>query len=144
VCIGNDVEIGANSTIDRGTIEDTVLADGVKLDNLIQIGHNVSIGRHTAIAAATAVAGSTSIGESCAIGGKVGIVGHLEITNNVQITGMSQVTQSVLEPGVYSSGTPLELNKNWHRNYLRFKQLDSIARQVNKLQKRVEKLLDSK
>jgi len=135
VIIGDDVEIGANSTVDRGAIEDTVIGNGVKLDNLIQIGHNVQIGEDTAIAACTAIAGSARIGKQCAIGGCVGIVGHLDITDNVTITGMSHVSQSISKSGVYSSGTPLEENNKWHRNFVRLKQLDEIARRLKKLEK---------
>ncbi|WP_455198602.1 UDP-3-O-(3-hydroxymyristoyl)glucosamine N-acyltransferase [Kaarinaea lacus] len=139
VLIGDDVEIGANTTIDRGAIENTIIGDGVKLDNLIQIGHNVQIGDHTAIAACTAIAGSARIGKHCAIGGCVGIVGHLEIADNVTITGMSHVSQAITEPGVYSSGTPLEDNKKWHRNFIRMKQLDEMAKRL----KNIEKQMDS-
>lgn len=135
VLIGDDVEVGANTTIDRGAIEDTVIGQGVKLDNLIQIGHNVHIGDHTAVAACTAIAGSARIGKHCAIGGCVGIVGHLEIADNVTITGMSHVSQAITEPGVYSSGTPLEENKKWHRNFIRMKQLDEMARKLKKIEK---------
>ena len=135
VRLGDDVEVGANTTIDRGAIDDTVIGAGVKLDNLIQVGHNVHIGEHTAIAACTAVAGSTRIGKGCAIGGCVGIVGHLEIADNVTITGMSHVSQSIPEAGVYSSGTPLEKNAQWHRNFVRLKQLDDMSRRLKKLEK---------
>lgn len=138
VLIGDDVEVGANTTIDRGAIENTVIGQGVKLDNLIQIGHNVHIGDHTAIAACTAIAGSAIIGKHCAIGGCVGIVGHLEIADNVTITGMSHVSQAITEPGVYSSGTPLEENKKWHRNFIRLKQLDEMARRLKKVEKQVD------
>ncbi len=140
VIIGDDVEIGANTTIDRGAIEDTVIEDGVKLDNLIQIGHNVHIGAHTAIAACTAVAGSTKIGKYCGIGGTVGIVGHLEIADRVQITGMSMVTQSITEPGTYSSGTPLEPNAHWRKNFVRFKHLDDMWRQLKQLEAELNQL----
>jgi len=135
VRIGNDVEIGANTTIDRGAIEDTVLEDGVKLDNLIQIAHNVRVGANTAMAAGSAVAGSVAIGANCQIGGKVGIVGHLEIADNVHVTAMSLVTNSIKEAGVYSSGTPLQPNSEWHRNAVRNKQLDQLFRRVNDLEK---------
>jgi len=134
VVLSDDVEVGANTTIDRGAIEDTKIGRGVKLDNQIQIGHNVHIGEHTAIAACTAVAGSTHIGQHCAIGGCVGIVGHLEITDNVTITGMSHVSQSITETGVYSSGTPLETSSQWHRNFVRMKQLDDMVRRLKKLE----------
>ncbi len=138
VLIGDDVEIGANSTVDRGAIENTVIENGVKLDNLIQIGHNVIIGADTAIAACTAIAGSAKIGKQCAIGGCVGIVGHLEITDNVTITGMSHVSQEITKPGVYSSGTPLEENKKWHRNFVRLKQLDDMARKIKAIEKKID------
>lgn len=138
VILGDDVEVGANTTIDRGAIGDTVLGNGVKLDNLIQIGHNVHIGDHTAIAACTAVAGSARIGQHCAIGGCVGIVGHLEIADNVTITGMSHVSQAISKAGVYSSGTPLEENAKWHRNFIRLKQLDDMARRLRQLEKRLD------
>lgn len=139
VQIGNDVEVGANTAIDRGTIEDTIIEEGVKLDNLIQIAHNVRIGKHTVIAASTAVAGSTSIGENCMIGGCVGIAGHLTIVDNVSITGRSTVLQSIKESGVYSSSTPLEPNKHWHKNHIRFKQLDEMAKRIKALEKELEK-----
>lgn len=137
VILGDDVEVGANTTIDRGAIGDTVIENGVKLDNLIQIGHNVHIGAHTAIAACTAVAGSAIIGKHCAIGGCVGIVGHLEIADNVTITGMSHVAQAITQSGVYSSGTPLEENAKWHKNFIRLKQLDDMARRLKKLEKHI-------
>ncbi|WP_455217842.1 UDP-3-O-(3-hydroxymyristoyl)glucosamine N-acyltransferase, partial [Kaarinaea lacus] len=138
VVIGDDVEIGANTTIDRGAIENTIIGNGVKLDNLIQIGHNVQIGDHTAIAACTAIAGSARIGKHCAIGGCVGIVGHLEIADNVTITGMSHVSQAITEPGVYSSGTPLEDNKKWHRNFIRMKQLDEMAKRLKSIENQMD------
>lgn len=138
VRIGDDVEIGSNTTIDCGAIDDTVIDDGVKLDNLIQIGHNVQIGAHTAIAACTAIAGSTKIGKYCGIGGTVGIVGHIEICDRVQITGMSMVTKSITEPGIYSSGTPLEPNNHWHKNFARFKQLDDMWRRIKHLEAQLE------
>ena len=140
VRIGDDVEIGANTTIDCGALEDTIIEDGVKLDNLIQIGHNVHIGAHTAIAACTAIAGSTKIGKYCGIGGTVGIVGHLEIADHVQITGMSMVTKSISEAGVYSSGTPLEPNAQWHKNFARFKHLDEMWRRIKHLEAQLEQL----
>ena len=140
VQIGNDVEIGVNTAIDRGTIEDTIIGDGVKLDNMIQIAHNVRIGRNTVIAASSAVAGSTTIGENCLIGGLVGIVGHISIADNVTITGRSSVLQSIKAPGVYSSSTPLEPNKQWHKNHIRYKQLDEMARRIKALEKELGKL----
>ena len=140
VLIGDDVEIGANTTVDRGAIEDTIIEDGVKLDNLIQVAHNVHIGAHTAMAGCVGIAGSTKIGRHCAIGGGVGILGHLEIADGVTVTAMSLVTKSIRESGVYSSGTPLEKNEHWHRNFIRYKQLDEMARRLKALEGEVERL----
>ena len=131
VVVGDDCEIGANTTIDRGAIEDTVLEEDVRLDNQIQIGHNVRIGAHTAMAGCAAVAGSATIGRYCLVGGAAGILGHLEICDRVMITAMSLVTNSIREPGEYSSGTPLMPNREWRKSAARFKQLDTLARQVN-------------
>lgn len=136
VIIGDDVEIGANTTIDRGAIQDTVINDNVKLDNLIQIAHNVHIGAHTAIAAGTGIAGSTRIGKHCTIAGMVGIAGHLEIADNVTITAMSLVGHSIHESGVYSATLPLDTNQQWRKNAVRFKQLDEMARRLKKLESR--------
>ena len=140
VQIGDNVEIGANTTIDRGAIEDTIIENGVKLDNLIQIAHNVHIGENTAIAGCVGIAGSTTIGRNCAIGGGAGILGHLNITDQVQITATSLVTKSISQPGIYSSGTPLQENALWHKNFVRFKQLDSMARRLTELQAQVKSL----
>jgi UDP-3-O-[3-hydroxymyristoyl] glucosamine N-acyltransferase len=131
VVVGDDCEIGANTTIDRGAIEDTVLGEDVRLDNQIQIGHNVRIGAHTAMAGCAAVAGSATIGSHCLVGGAAGILGHLEICDRVMITAMSLVTHSIREPGEYSSGTPLMPNREWRRNAVRFGQLDTLARRLN-------------
>ncbi|HEB92478.1 MAG TPA: UDP-3-O-(3-hydroxymyristoyl)glucosamine N-acyltransferase [Gammaproteobacteria bacterium] len=139
VVIGDDVDIGANTTIDRGAIDDTVIEDGVKLDNLVQVAHNVHIGAHSAIAGCTGIAGSARIGRHCALGGGVGIVGHLQIADHVTVTGMSMVSHTITEPGVYSSGTPLQENAKWHRNYVRFKQLDDMARRLKRLEKQLAK-----
>jgi UDP-3-O-[3-hydroxymyristoyl] glucosamine N-acyltransferase len=130
VRIGDDCEIGANTTIDRGALDDTELEHDVRLDNQIQIGHNVRIGAHTAIAGCAAVAGSTRIGRFCLIGGAAGIVGHIEICDRVTITAMSLVTGSIHAPGEYSSGTPLMDNREWRRNAARFRQLDRLAREM--------------
>lgn len=135
VVIGNDVAIGANTTIDRGTSDDTVIADDVILDNLIQIAHNVHIGRATAMAGCVGVAGSTAIGARCTVGGASGILGHLEIVDDVHITAMSLVRKSIRLSGTWSSGVPLEPNREWRRNAARFHQLDSLARRVNALEK---------
>ncbi|WP_438970492.1 UDP-3-O-(3-hydroxymyristoyl)glucosamine N-acyltransferase [Methylophaga sp.] len=138
VLIGNDVEIGANTTIDRGAIEDTVIGNGVKLDNQIQIAHNVIIGDHTVIAGCVGIAGSTRVGKYCAIGGGVAIGGHLEIADGVQLTGMSMVTKSISEAGVFSSGMPVEPNKNWHRNVVRYRQMDKLFERVKLLEKQIK------
>jgi len=130
VIIEDDVEIGSNTTIDRGALEDTVIGKGVKLDNQIQIGHNVLIGEHTIIASCTAIAGSAKIGKHCQIGGCVGVVGHLEITDNVSLAGRAHVTQSIPKAGVYASGVPLQPIEKWRRNYARFKQLDDIMKRL--------------
>ncbi len=130
------MEIGANTTIDRGALDDTVLDDGVKLDNLIQVAHNVHIGAHTAIAGCVGISGSARIGRHCMIAGGVGIVGHLEITDHVVVTGMSMVTRSITEPGVYSSGLAAQPGDQFNRNYARFRRLDDLVRRVRKLEKR--------
>ena len=130
VRVGDDCEIGANTCIDRGALEDTVLEDDVRLDNLVQIGHNVHIGAHTAMAGCSAAAGSARIGRYCLIGGAAGVLGHLEVCDRVTITAMSLVTGSIREPGEYSSGTPLTDNRTWRKNAARFKQLDAIARRI--------------
>jgi UDP-3-O-[3-hydroxymyristoyl] glucosamine N-acyltransferase len=130
VVVGDDCEIGANTTIDRGALDDTVLEEDVRLDNQIQIGHNVRIGAHTAMAGCSAVAGSARIGRYCLIGGAAGVLGHLEICDRVVITAMSLVTHSIREPGEYSSGTPLMDNRSWRRSAARFKQLDALARRI--------------
>ncbi len=115
VRVGDDVEIGANTTIDRGAIEDTILEDGVKLDNQIQVGHNVVIGAHTAIAACTGISGSTTIGRRCMIGGMVGFAGHLTIADDVSVTGCSLVSASIRQGGSYSSGMPTVETRAWRR-----------------------------
>ncbi|MFK5970903.1 MAG: UDP-3-O-(3-hydroxymyristoyl)glucosamine N-acyltransferase [Candidatus Marithrix sp.] len=135
VLVGNDVEIGSNTTVDKGALEDTIIANGARLDNLIQIAHNVQIGENTAIAGCVGIAGSTKIGKNCLIGGGVGISGHLEIVDNVCVTGGSIVLRSIRKSGVYSSGTPIETNQHWHRNYLRFKQLNEMAQRLKELGK---------
>lgn len=141
VRVGDDVEIGANTTIDCGAVEDTVIEEGVKLDNLIQIGHNVRVGAHTAIAACTAVAGSAVIGRHCMIAGAVAIAGHLEIADRVTITGMTTVTRSITEPGsVYSGGTQMAPNAVWRKSAVRFNQLDEMYRRLRQLEAELEAL----
>ncbi|MCW8829123.1 MAG: UDP-3-O-(3-hydroxymyristoyl)glucosamine N-acyltransferase [Gammaproteobacteria bacterium] len=142
VIVGNDVEIGANTTIDRGAIEDTVIGDNVIIDNLVQVAHNVRIGDHSAVAGCVGIAGSAEIGKHCAFGGGAGILGHLSITDGVTVTAMSLVTNSIEAAGVYSSGTPLEPKSRWQKNYVRFKQLDEMARRVKALEKQIQKLTE--
>ncbi len=128
--IGNDVEIGANTTIDRGTLDNTIVANGVKLDNLIHLGHNVKIGENTAIAGCVGIAGSATIGKQCMIGGLTGINGHITIADGVIFTAMSMVTGNVSKPGIYSSGTGILPNRLWRKNAVRFRYLDETMRKL--------------
>jgi UDP-3-O-[3-hydroxymyristoyl] glucosamine N-acyltransferase len=128
VRLGDDVEVGANTTIDRGTIEDTVIGDGVKLDNQVQVGHNCRIGAHTVIAGCAGISGSTVIGSRCMIGGAVGIAGHLEIGDDVIVTGYSLVTHSLPGPGTYSSGMPAIAAAEWRRAVAQLHRLDARRR----------------
>lgn len=136
--IGDDCEIGANTCIDRGALDDTILENDVRLDNMIHIAHNVHVGAHTAMAGCAAVAGSARIGRHCQIGGGAGILGHISIADRVTITARSLVTHSINQAGIWSSGTPLQENRLWRRNAVRLKQLDDIARRVAKLEKDTE------
>jgi len=142
VSIGDDVEVGANTTIDRGALSDTVIANGVKLDNQIQIAHNVEIGEATAIAGCTAIAGSTRIGSHCTIAGMSGVTGHLEIADGTHITAMTLVSKSIKKSGAYSSGTGVEPHAQWKRNVVRFRQLDELSQRVKNLEKLVKKLAE--
>jgi UDP-3-O-[3-hydroxymyristoyl] glucosamine N-acyltransferase len=135
VQIGDDVEIGANTTIDRGTIDDTVLENGVRLDNLIQIAHNVRIGEHTAMAALSGVSGSTVIGKRCMFGGQSGIVGHISICDDVVIGGATMVSKDIREPGFYTASFPAEKDRDWKRKVARFRRLDDLVRRVESLEK---------
>ncbi len=139
VTIGDDVEIGANTTIDRGALSDTLIGNGVKLDNQIQIAHNVQIGENTAIAACVGISGSAKIGRNCMLAGGVGLVGHIEICDGVFITGMTMVTHSITEPGAYSSGTAMQPASEWKKNAVRFRQLDGLAKRVRTLEKYTQK-----
>jgi UDP-3-O-[3-hydroxymyristoyl] glucosamine N-acyltransferase len=140
VIIGDDVEIGANTTIDRGAIEDTVIEDGVKLDNLVQIAHNVRVGAHTIMAAMSGAAGSTKIGKRCMIGGGVVMVNSLEICDDVLFTFRSIVTKSVSRPGTYSGHLPAEEAGQWRRNAAHFRKLDSLAQRLADAERALESL----
>lgn len=137
VLVGDDVEIGVNTAIDRGALADTVIGNGVKLDNQIQIAHNVQVGDHTAMAACVGISGSTKIGKHCMLAGGVGLVGHIDICDNVFLTGMTMVTHSITEPGSYSSGTAMQPAAEWRKSAARIRQLDDIARRLRQLEKRV-------
>ena len=135
VVIGDDVEIGACTTIDRAALADTILGDGVKLDNHVQIAHNAVVGDHTAIASYSGLAGSAKIGRNCIMAGDVCIVGHVTVCDNVQLTARTLVTKSISEPGSYSSGAmPLMTTTEWRKNSVRIGQLDRLARRVKKLE----------
>ncbi len=137
VTLGNDVEVGANTTIDRGATSDTVIEDGVKLDNQIQLGHNVHVGAHTIMACCVKVAGSTHIGRHCMIAGGVGMVGHIHIADNATITAMSMITKSIEKQGSYSSGLSFEPTGKWRRLVSRFRQLDELFKRVKELERRM-------
>lgn len=145
VIIEDDVEIGANCAVDRGAIDDTVIEEGARLDNLIQLGHNVRIGRHTAIAGCVGVAGSTTIGSNCLVGGQSGFAGHLTIADNAVITGGTAVTKSIREPGIYSSGLGgLVTNLEWKKNSARFHRLEQLVQRVKALESVIEELAEKK
>lgn len=135
VRIGDDVEVGANTCIDRGALGDTVLEDGVKLDNLIQIAHNVHIGWRTAMAGCSAVAGSTRIGARCTIGGGAGILGHLTIADDVHISAQSTVSRSITTPGTYTGFFPLDDNRAWEKNAVTLRQLHALRERVRALER---------
>ncbi|QXI48980.1 UDP-3-O-(3-hydroxymyristoyl)glucosamine N-acyltransferase [Pseudomonas anuradhapurensis] len=138
VTIGDDVEIGVNTAVDRGALSDTRIADGVKLDNQIQIAHNVQIGEHTAMAACVGISGSTRIGKHCTIAGGVGMVGHIDVCDNVFVSGMTMVTRSITEPGAYSSGTAMQPLAEWRKSAARIRHLDDMAKRLQQLEKRVD------
>ena len=140
VRIGDDVEIGANTTIDRGAIRDTVIERGVKLDNQIQIAHNVSIGEHSAIAGCVGISGSTTVGRNCTLGGGVGLAGHLTFGDNTHFTGQSLVTRSFSEPGCYSGNVPALPSHEWRKAVARFRHLDEMTRRIKQLEHQVSKL----
>lgn len=135
--LGNDVEIGANTAIDRGALEDTILGDGVKLDNQVHVAHNVHIGDHTAIAACSGIAGSTRIGKHCTFGGMTGVAGHLIIGDNVHFSGMTPVTRSFPEAGYYSGNLPAVENGAWRKSVARIRHIDDMARRLVDLERRL-------
>ncbi|AVZ79265.1 UDP-3-O-(3-hydroxymyristoyl)glucosamine N-acyltransferase [Zoogloeaceae bacteirum Par-f-2] len=139
VIIGDDVEIGANTTIDRGALDDTVIGNGVKLDNQIQIAHNVRIGEHTAIAGCVGIAGSTTIGARCMIGGQAGIIGHLVIADDVVVSAGTLVTKSIRRAGVYTGNLPVQSHPDWVKNFAHLRHLDDMAARIRALEKRLDK-----
>lgn len=143
VVIHDDVDIGANTTVDRGALDDTVIHEGVIIDNLVQIAHNVVVGAHTAIAGCSGIAGSTRVGAHCVLAGGVGLVGHIEIADRVQITGMTMVTKSITEAGSYSSGTAFETSDRWRKTAVRVRQLDDMARRLRQLEQELAALRSS-
>jgi len=136
VAIGDDVEIGANSCVDRGALDDTVLEDGVKIDNLVQIGHNVRIGAHSALAGCVGVAGSARIGRHCTVGGGAGILGHLEIVDHVHITAFTLVSRSIHKPGQYSGAFPFDDNASWEKNAATLRQLYALRERLRTLERK--------
>lgn len=136
--IGNDVEIGANSCIDRGALQNTVIEDGVKLDNLIQIGHNVRVGRNTAMAGCVGVAGSATIGPNCTVGGGAIILGHLTLGAHVNISAATVVSKSILKPGHYTGIFPVDDNASWERNAATLKQLHSLRDRIKTIEKEIK------
>ena len=137
VNIGDDVEIGSNTTIDRGALDDTVIEEGAKLDNLIMIAHNVRIGAHSALAACVAIAGSSVVGKRCILGGRAGMTGHITLCDDVVVLGTSFISHSIDKPGVYSSALPSEEAGTWRRIVGRIKRLDSMAKRMRTLEKHV-------
>ena len=138
VRIGDDVEIGANTCIDRGALEDTVIENGVKLDNLIQIGHNVHIGSHTAIAGNAGVAGSAKIGAYCTIGGGAVVLGHLNVADHVHISASTTVTRSITQPGLYTGMFPIDSNHEWEKNAVTLRQLHKLRERIRDIEKRLD------
>ncbi len=136
--IGDDVEIGANTCIDRGALDDTIIGDGVKLDNLIQIGHNVRIGAGTAMAGCVGVAGSARIGERCTFGGGAIVLGHLEIVDEVHVSAATVITRSILRPGQYSGVFPFDDNASWEKNAATLRQLHGLRERLRALEKRLK------
>lgn len=144
VILGNGVDIGANACIDRGALNNTIIGNGVKIDNLCHIAHNVEIGEHSAMAGCSGVAGSTKIGKHCTFSGRTSILGHLFIADGSHVTAGSLINRSNKEPGVFSSGTGMQDNKTWRKNVARFRQLDDMAKQIKRLQRAMEQLQSEK
>jgi UDP-3-O-[3-hydroxymyristoyl] glucosamine N-acyltransferase len=140
VIIGDDVEIGANTTVDRGALDDTVIEDGVKLDNLIQVAHNVHIGAHTAMAGCVGIAGSAKIGRHCTVGGAGMILGHLEITDHVEISAGTLITKSIGKPGTYTSAMPFSTHQSWLKNAAHLRHLDQLAERIRQLEQKLSEL----
>lgn len=140
VVIGNDVEIGANTTIDRGALDDTVIEDGVKLDNQIQIAHNVRVGAHTAIAGCVGIAGSTTIGRYCRIGGSAGILGHLHIADHVEIAAFTLIGKSISEAGSYAAIFPFSRSEDWRKNTVHLRHLDDLVKRIKTLEQELKSL----
>jgi UDP-3-O-[3-hydroxymyristoyl] glucosamine N-acyltransferase len=140
VRIGNDVEIGANTCIDRGALQDTVIEDGVKLDNLIQIGHNVRVGRNTAMAGCVGVAGSAHIGANCTLGGGAIVLGHLTLADGVNISAATAVTRSIHKPGHYTGMFPIDDNASWEKNAVTLKQLYGLRERIRVLENQIKEM----
>lgn len=140
VVIGDDVEIGANTTIDRGALEDTVIEEGVKLDNQIQVAHNVRIGAHSAMAGCVGIAGSARIGRNCTVGGAGMILGHLSIADNVSVSSGTLITKSISKPGAYTSAMPFSTHEQWLKNAAHLRHLDSMADKIRQLEQKITEL----
>ena len=140
VRLGDDVSVGACTTIDRGTIEDTVVGDGVKIDNQVQIGHNCQIGDHTVLCGCVGLVGSTVVGRNCMIGGAVGVGGDgpIRLTDGVMVSAMTHVSRSIEEPGLYSGGVLHDKSARWKRNALRFGEIDQLAKRIRRVEKKTE------
>jgi UDP-3-O-[3-hydroxymyristoyl] glucosamine N-acyltransferase len=142
VLIGDDVEMGANTCVDRGALGDTVIGDGVKLDNLVQIGHNVQVGAHTAMAGCVGVAGSARIGAHCSIGGGAIVLGHLSLADGVHVSAASVVTRSISQPGLYTGLFPIDDNASWEKNAATLKQLHGLRDRIKRLEGRLSPIKD--
>jgi len=144
VWLGDDVEIGSCCSIDRGAIDDTVIDDGVKLDNQVHIAHNVTIGKHTAIAGCVGVAGSTRIGAYCTLAGAAAVTGHVELADHVHVSGATSITRSIRKPGVYTGTIPAMEHAAWLKNFARLRHLDDMVRRMRRLEKEIAALRENK